>query len=454
AQRGDYQQNPDNAARHPAPRAHGGLEQLRSERSFVSQSSELELRTLATDPRPVWIAIDAGSSSERFVYGRMASLGGETSNLLFTLWQMTSVPLASIVSSLPSIVDKYVILWHPGLEEKWLTCLRGLDSTESAIHTMVNVDARLVSEGRIVSNLVSDERNYDMSTGDTDTVSVSAQSAVLSPTGINGTRGKAIPANAKTAGEELTATTDQACAGFPLPGELRGLDDEPVQNMTCYTGGLTVNSNYQMCDVTNRKILDMLPGRPPQVTFSCDRPSEECNFQFWIGQKESFYCALDTCTSTLQHAYDYNITQYECQNIKCNCIPGRMLCGEEGSVDIGDFLTEEIKGPAQFTCKTGQGCQFEEPAMNQLINDIFGDNAITLKCDGGECLHYTQVPGYVRPERPDNSLMVGVSAALAGLFFLVASAAFWYMGRASKHPEGFGQIRLPADEAQRLMTDH
>lgn len=64
-------------------------------------------------------------------------------------------------------------------------------------------------------------------------------------------------------------------------------------------------------------------------------------------------------------------------------------------LDIGDFLTEEIKGPAQFTCKTGQGCQFEEPAMNQLINDIFGDNAITLKCDGGECLHYTQVPGYV-----------------------------------------------------------
>ncbi|KAG8980991.1 hypothetical protein FRC05_003890 [Tulasnella sp. 425] len=249
-------------------------------------------------------------------------------------------------------------------------------------------------------------------------------------------------------------TTDQACAGFPLPGELRGLDEEPVQNMTCYKGGLTVNTNYQMCDVTNRKILDMLPDRPPQVTFACDRPSETCNFQFWIGQKESFYCALDTCTTALKHSYDYNITQYDCQNIKCSCIPGRMLCGEEGSVDIGDFLTEEIKGPAQFTCKTGQGCQFEEPAMNQLINDIFGDNAITLKCDGGECLHYTQVPGYVRPERPDNSLMVGLSAALAGLFFIIASATFWYIGQAAKHPEGFGQIRLPADEAQRLMTDH
>lgn len=50
--------------------------------------------------------------------------------------------------------------------------------------------------------------------------------------------------------------------------------------------------------------------------------------------------------------------------------------------------------------------------------------------------------------------MVGLSAAAAGLFFIIASAALWYMGRTSKHPEGFGQIRLPADEAQRLMMDH
>lgn len=32
--------------------------------------------------------------------------------------------------------------------------------------------------------------------------------------------------------------------------------------------------------------------------------------------------------------------------------------------------------------------------MNQLINDVFGDGYISLTCGGGECLHYTQVPGY------------------------------------------------------------
>jgi len=50
--------------------------------------------------------------------------------------------------------------------------------------------------------------------------------------------------------------------------------------------------------------------------------------------------------------------------------------------------------------------------------------------------------------------MVALSAALAGLLFIIASAALWYVGRTSKHPEGFGQIHLPADEAAKLMTDH
>ena len=63
--------------------------------------------------------------------------------------------------------------------------------------------------------------------------------------------------------------------------------------------------------------------------------------------------------------------------------------------DITDFLRENIKGPAQFICTEGQGCTFEEPGMNDLIETFFGDHYITLQCKGGECLHYSQVPGYV-----------------------------------------------------------
>jgi hypothetical protein len=63
-------------------------------------------------------------------------------------------------------------------------------------------------------------------------------------------------------------------------------------------------------------------------------------------------------------------------------------------IDIGEFLEQEIKGPAKFSCNSGN-CKFQEPAMNDLINQIFGDAYISVTCDGGECLHYSQVPGYV-----------------------------------------------------------
>ncbi|CAG8817024.1 16506_t:CDS:2, partial [Racocetra fulgida] len=34
------------------------------------------------------------------------------------------------------------------------------------------------------------------------------------------------------------------------------------------------------------------------------------------------------------------------------------------------------------------------PAMNDLILAVFGDSNIFLDCDSGECLHYTEVPGF------------------------------------------------------------
>ncbi|KAL6298547.1 hypothetical protein BKA93DRAFT_810707 [Sparassis latifolia] len=245
--------------------------------------------------------------------------------------------------------------------------------------------------------------------------------------------------------------TDDACVGFPLAGQ-PSIMDEPVANMTCYSGGETVFQSHQMCQVTNRKILDMLPDRPPEVTFTCDRPSATCQFQFWAAEVESFYCTLDHCASNVERGYDTNMTSYTCDNIKCKCVPGRFICGEENSIDITDFLKEDIVGPASFTCKTGQGCKFEEPGMNGLIETFFGDGYITLECDSGECLHYSQVPGYVRPPKPDNSKFVALSIAGAGLIVVVVFAILWYGGRARSGD--WGGIRLPESETAKLMTDH
>lgn len=101
-------------------------------------------------------------------------------------------------------------------------------------------------------------------------------------------------------------------------------------------------------NAADRKILDMLPGRPPQVTFTCDIPSETCGFQFWIGRVESFYCGLSNCTASRDVQYGgTNTTEYKCEQVECACIPGRMLCGENGSVGeptistMSDFLLDK-----------------------------------------------------------------------------------------------------------------
>ena len=63
--------------------------------------------------------------------------------------------------------------------------------------------------------------------------------------------------------------TDQACDAM-MPEKKDGI---------CYKQGVVVNQNYQMCDITNQKILDQLKEKKPQVTFSCTAEPPTCKFQ-------------------------------------------------------------------------------------------------------------------------------------------------------------------------------
>lgn len=198
---------------------------------------------------------------------------------------------------------------------------------------------------------------------------------------------------------------DSVCDKF-MPEGLQG---------TCYKNGMIVNKFHQMCDVTNKQIVKILEGKKPQVTFSCEKDDAICNFQFWIAEKESFYCDLENC----EFKYDLksNSTHYTCKDATCKCIPGRMLCGESGSIDISDFLSETIKGPGDFSCDVSKkDCIFSEPSMNDLILSVFGDKYITLHCDSGECLHYSEIPGYDLPKNPTFTLETLITSALIILF--------------------------------------
>ena len=84
-------------------------------------------------------------------------------------------------------------------------------------------------------------------------------------------------------------TTNQACAAMMPSGQEDGA--------VCFREGLVVHENYQMCDVTNRKIRDQLKEQKPQVTFSCKTDPEDatCNFQC---ESFSLFGNLARCTNS------------------------------------------------------------------------------------------------------------------------------------------------------------
>ena len=248
--------------------------------------------------------------------------------------------------------------------------------------------------------------------------------------------------------------TDEACQAF--------YPDQVKEEAVCYQDPLVVNENHQICNITNRKILEMLKKEKPQATFSCNSAKKECSFQFWIDQKESFYCALDACDWSRETTETRNTTKYKCENIKCECIPGRMLCGRDGSVDITDHLAQAITGPATFSARSTaggskeDGSVFSEPGMNQLISSVFGDRSITLDCRSGECMTRHEVPGASKPIKGINTpVIAGVIAGSA--LFIVAVILLIFLLRRRSARSRFGPIRLDTDEEEenaRLLADH
>jgi hypothetical protein len=65
----------------------------------------------------------------------------------------------------------------------------------------------------------------------------------------------------------------------------------------CYKDGQLVKENFQICDITNKKILDQLKDKKPQATFSCNAETEECNFQ----------CKTTSFQSHIQQTDNYSL---------------------------------------------------------------------------------------------------------------------------------------------------
>jgi ABC-type multidrug transport system ATPase subunit len=140
-------------------------------------------------------------------------------------------------------------------------------------------------------------------------------------------------------------------------------------------------------------------------------------------------------------------------------VPGRMLCGESGSIDLGEFLEESIKGPATFTTTSTEGGDpkdgsvFSEPAMNDLIQSVFRDNAIFLQCDTGECLYETEIPGYERPVKKINTPLIAGIISGCALFVVAVILLVYFLSR--RQYRGYIHLSDDEDDEQaKLMTDH
>lgn len=126
------------------------------------------------------------------------------------------------------------------------------------------------------------------------------------------------------------------------------------------------------------------------------------------------------------------------------------MCGKNGSIDLTDLLRDEIKGPASFKC-VGPHCVFSEPAMDQLISDAFGDASIFLDCGGGECLHYTMIPGFNRPQRQTNWVFTIVGLSGVTLFLVVVAIVVTCF---AKKAGSSGSVQIDDDEAGKLISEH
>ncbi|KAI8816711.1 putative ABC transporter [Fimicolochytrium jonesii] len=225
---------------------------------------------------------------------------------------------------------------------------------------------------------------------------------------------------------------------FPVPGTPE--QDLPV----CYSGiRPATGTNYLQCEVRNKRILDMLNGPKPEITYSCSGPESTCNFQFWVDEKESFYCDMSECNSKQVYVDDKLHTTIECGKMHCSCYPNRLLCGDTDG--HGFDLTEWFQstdegpvGPGALVCEEGsarpgelpeRNCHFTENHMNDLISTVFGDPNIQLACPlAGECMYASQLPpDPARKESRSSTLLIVLMSVAGGLLTVFVFGLIWWV---------------------------
>lgn len=149
--------------------------------------------------------------------------------------------------------------------------------------------------------------------------------------------------------------------------------------------------------------------------------------QLFYDGVEQFYCSADSCTQQV----DAGGSDWNCQNLHCQCIPGTSFCGGVPLTDLTGVLNQ-LSGTLEISCDAASpenntaNCAFKQ----QVINQVFGSSGLALDgCAFGECvaqnvIDVTSTNGTSQTDSSahGSSLSGGVIAGLAVVGGLVALA--------------------------------
>lgn len=147
--------------------------------------------------------------------------------------------------------------------------------------------------------------------------------------------------------------------------------------------------------------------------------------QLFYNGVEQFFCAADSC---VQSVTDTSPSTWECQNLKCTCIPNTTFCGGVPSTNLTGTINR-LGGTLTIACDGSSTCSFGQA----LLTSLFGSNGLTLSsCSFGECVRQSVIDGAANSTTSGaatggNDLGTGVIVGLAVVGSLVGVALLLFL---------------------------
>ncbi|KAJ7778671.1 hypothetical protein DFH07DRAFT_876274 [Mycena maculata] len=149
-----------------------------------------------------------------------------------------------------------------------------------------------------------------------------------------------------------------------------------ASQMSCSVVNPTLQAIFPLN--TNLNIIRTLqPGLSPLPNATSFGTAGTVFASLFYAGVEQFYCLADSCTQDLTGGD----TNWDCQNLKCNCITNTTFCGG-GAEDITGAI-DTLSGSLSIDCDNSTTCAFKEATLQAL----FGSAGLSLTgCMFGECV--------------------------------------------------------------------